>query len=72
MSTGNTIDYVGKRIVDEEEHVDNVDSDVIHKDSLPEGTRVLKPDSMATLDYREDRLNLHVDETGTVIKQNMG
>lgn len=36
------------------------------KQDLPKEHRVLKPDSMATMDHKEDRLNIHVDEDGTV------
>jgi hypothetical protein len=36
------------------------------KTDLPKEHRVLKPDSMSTMDYKPDRLNIHVGEDGTV------
>lgn len=36
------------------------------KTDLPEQHRVLRPDSMKTMDFKPDRLNVHVDEDGTV------
>jgi len=39
---------------------------------LPAGTRVLPPNSMMTMDFRPDRLNVHLDGTDTVVKVIMG
>merc|ERR1712029_808449 len=36
------------------------------KQDLPKEHRVLQPDTMCTQDYKPDRLNVHVDEAGTV------
>ena len=36
------------------------------KQDLPKEHRVLKPDSMSTMDFKPDRLNIHVSEDGTV------
>jgi len=36
------------------------------KQDLPEEHRVLQPDSMSTMDFKPDRLNIHVDDKGTV------
>ncbi|KAG9186978.1 hypothetical protein G6011_10086 [Alternaria panax] len=36
------------------------------KTDLPQQHRVLKPDTMKTMDFKPDRLNVHVDEDGTV------
>lgn len=36
------------------------------KQDLPKEHRVLKPDSMSTMDHKPERLNIHVDEDGTV------
>lgn len=33
---------------------------------LPKEHRVLKPDSMKTMDFKPDRMNVHVDEEGVV------
>lgn len=36
------------------------------KQDLPKEHRVLKPDSMSTMDHKPERLNIHVDDDGTV------
>lgn len=36
------------------------------KQDLPKEHRVLGPDSMGTMDHKPERLNIHVDEEGTV------
>ncbi|OQE27640.1 hypothetical protein PENSTE_c004G03031 [Penicillium steckii] len=36
------------------------------KKDLPESHRVVKPGEMQTMDHRPERLNVHVDEDGTV------
>lgn len=41
-------------------------SQTFAKQDLPQQHRVLQPDSMKTMDYRPERLNIHVDEEGTV------
>lgn len=38
----------------------------LRADSGARDVRVLAPDSMATMDYREDRLNIEVDEQGRI------
>lgn len=35
---------------------------------LPEGTRVLFPTTPATMDYREDRLNVEVDRSDSIAR----
>ncbi|KAH9870647.1 hypothetical protein IAQ61_006125 [Plenodomus lingam] len=42
------------------------------KADLPKEHRVLKPDSMSTMDHKPERLNVHVDEEGTVKKVTHG
>ena len=34
--------------------------------------RILKPDSMATMDFNPDRLNINVDDEGNIITQECG
>lgn len=41
-------------------------SQTFAKQDLPQQHRVLQPDSMKTMDHRPERLNIHVDEEGTV------
>lgn len=47
-------DWVGERI------------DVLNDVDLPEGTRVLFPTTPATMDFREDRMNVSVDKSDTI------
>lgn len=47
-------DWVGKRV------------DVLNEVELPKGARVLFPTTPATMDYREDRLNISVDKSDTI------
>ncbi|KAE8152294.1 hypothetical protein BDV25DRAFT_71729 [Aspergillus avenaceus] len=36
------------------------------KKDLPEPHRIVKPDSMKTMDHKPERMNIHVDENDTV------
>ncbi|KAF2639873.1 hypothetical protein P280DRAFT_470476 [Massarina eburnea CBS 473.64] len=36
------------------------------KQDLPQEHRVIQPDSMSTMDFKPERLNIHVDGEGTV------
>jgi hypothetical protein len=47
-------------------------SQTFAKTDLPKEHRVLKPDSMSTMDHKPERLNVHVDEDGTVKKVTHG
>ena len=47
-------DWVGQRV------------DVLNDADLPEGTRVLFPTTPATMDYREDRMNVEVDKSDVI------
>ncbi|EMD61380.1 hypothetical protein GGP41_004004 [Bipolaris sorokiniana] len=51
---------MGKKIGEQHDEV------TFAKTDLPEQHRVLGPDSMKTMDFKPDRLNVHVDEHGTV------
>ncbi|EMD91755.1 hypothetical protein COCC4DRAFT_187825 [Bipolaris maydis ATCC 48331] len=51
---------MGKKIGEKHDEV------TFAKTDLPEQHRVLRPDSMKTMDFKPDRLNVHVDEDGTV------
>jgi hypothetical protein len=41
-------------------------SQTFAKKDLPKEHRVLGPDSFSTADFKPERLNIHVDEDGTV------
>ncbi|KAJ5698478.1 hypothetical protein N7462_000483 [Penicillium macrosclerotiorum] len=51
---------MGKKIGDTSDEVS------FAKKDLPESHRVLKPGDMTSMDHNPDRLNVHVDEEGTV------
>jgi len=59
---------MGKQVVDSPTKEENQ----ISLEELPKGSRILTPDSMYTMDFKPDRLNLHIDETGHVIKETHG
>ncbi|KAE8135493.1 hypothetical protein BDV38DRAFT_139989 [Aspergillus pseudotamarii] len=42
------------------------------KKDLPESHRILKPGDMKTMDYKPERLNVHLDDKGTVHDVNFG
>ncbi|KAI6779335.1 peptidase inhibitor i78 family domain-containing protein [Emericellopsis cladophorae] len=52
---------VGKTLHDEESG-----ATTFCKKDLPEGCRVIKPGTMVTKDFKEDRLNVHLDDEGIV------
>ncbi|KAF2748121.1 hypothetical protein M011DRAFT_467171 [Sporormia fimetaria CBS 119925] len=51
---------MGKKLGDKHDEI------TFAKQDLPEEHRVLGPDSMSTMDHKPERLNVHVDEDGTV------
>ncbi|KAK4506940.1 hypothetical protein PRZ48_000673 [Zasmidium cellare] len=48
------------------------DENTFAKGDLPQEHRVLKGDSMMTMDHKPDRLNIHTGEDGTVNKVTHG
>jgi len=42
--------------------------DAVNRSGLPGGTRVLRPTTPTTPDYRPDRMNIYIDESGRVEK----
>ncbi|SPO04082.1 uncharacterized protein DNG_06765 [Cephalotrichum gorgonifer] len=52
---------VGKKLSDEGSSETN-----FCKTELPQECRVIKPGMMVTKDFKPDRLNVHVDDEGTV------
>ncbi|KAF2266823.1 hypothetical protein CC78DRAFT_108700 [Lojkania enalia] len=51
---------------------DTHDTVTFAKQDLPKEHRVLTPDSMSTMDFRPERLNIHVDNEGTVTNVRYG
>ncbi len=39
---------------------------VLYDTRLPEGRRIIHPDTAVTRDYRADRLNIHIDAQGRI------
>ena len=62
--------FIGKKIIQNQKENTNVNC--IKQSSLPQGTRLIKPDSMITMDLVKDRLNLYLDDQNVVIKQTTG
>ena len=50
------------------QNIDSVDLSVLEDRPY----RILKPESMATMDFRPDRLNINIDDEGTIITQECG
>lgn len=40
--------------------------DAIKASTFPEGTRIIRPDTAVTHDYRAERLNVHINEKGRI------
>ncbi|KAG9248007.1 hypothetical protein BJ878DRAFT_413751 [Calycina marina] len=57
---------VGKTLGDSHDEVN------FAKKDLPKEHRVIEPGSMVTRDFKEDRLNVHVDDKGIVTHVNHG
>jgi len=77
MTSQDMKSLIGKTYVDDQhELVDDTAQDgrqsdketVVRHSELPEGTRVIKPNTIITMDFRADRWNLHVDEGNKVTK----
>jgi hypothetical protein len=50
------------------QHIDSIDLSILGDRRY----RVLKPDSMATMDYLPNRLNIHTTDDGIIINQDCG
>jgi hypothetical protein len=78
MSTSehqSTSSYIGKTYVDDRASGSSSSSssseedtreNIVRHSELPEGSRVIGPDTMVTMDFREDRFNLEIDENNKV------
>ena len=47
-------------------------ADDIGPDTFPPGTRVIRPDTMVTRDYRAERLNVHINNKGQIERMTCG
>jgi len=63
-------DYIGKFVVTDKTLYR--DSNDILDTELPTGTRVIKPDTIVSMDFVENRLNVHLDKDHKIIKQTIG
>ena len=45
---------------------------MISRDRLPKNTRIIPKGSFVTMDWQEDRLNLHLNEEDIIIKVKKG
>ena len=68
----NQKNYIGKIIINDDSTQVSEDTETICRSQLPQGTRVLKKDSVVTMDYIEGRLNLKIDDDNRVIQQYYG
>lgn len=72
--------YVGKKYVDDTKDLvkdstgDSIPNDAafVRHSELPDGTRIVRPNSIITQDGCEKRLNLYLDQNDFVKCQNMG
>ncbi|KAI8082852.1 uncharacterized protein BX664DRAFT_339218 [Halteromyces radiatus] len=63
---------VGKTVVDDETITSLPEDKIVRKKDLPQFHRVLAPNSIMTMDYRPERLNIHVDANQQVKGVNYG
>lgn len=47
-------------------------ADAVGAGSFPEGTRIIRPDTAVTRDYRAERLNVHVNAKGQIERFSCG
>ena len=48
------------------EHLVGISGDAVKESMFPQGTRILRPGMVMTMDYRGDRLNVVINESGSV------
>ncbi|KAI8979768.1 hypothetical protein BDF20DRAFT_819847 [Mycotypha africana] len=63
---------IGKVVLQDDEETTLNNDEYVRKKDLPKPHRVLAPNSLATMDYRPDRLNIRVDHTMRVTGVNYG
>lgn len=47
-------------------------ADAVSAGTFPEGTRIIRPGTPVTRDYRRERLNVHVNEKGQIERMDCG
>jgi uncharacterized lipoprotein YajG len=50
------------------QHLLGSSAEALDRKTLPESTRIVKPGTMVTRDYREGRLNIHVDDSSVITR----
>lgn len=50
------------------EHLVGQKMDILKTTNYPENTRIIEPGTMVTRDYRVDRMNIDIDDAGTITK----
>ncbi|EIE80391.1 hypothetical protein RO3G_05096 [Rhizopus delemar RA 99-880] len=63
---------LGKIVLQDDKVTTLAEDEYVRIKDLPKPNRVLSPGSMATRDYREERLNVHVDDDMRVTGLNYG
>lgn len=68
--------YVGKKYMDDTKDSigDPIPNDAafVHHSEMPEGTRIVRPNSIIRQDHCETRLNLYLDHNDIIKSQDMG
>ncbi|RCH96702.1 hypothetical protein CU098_009192 [Rhizopus stolonifer] len=63
---------VGKIILDDEQETALSEGEYVRRKDLPKPSRVIPKNSMITMDFRPDRLNVHVDDRKKITGVNYG
>ena len=63
-------DYVGKYVITDKT-LDRGSNDILDID-LPCNTRIIKPDTLVSMDFVENRLNVYLDKDHKIMKQTVG
>lgn len=64
--------YGGRATSNEQKVIKTFEGDVVYEHQLPSLHRVVTPDSMLTMDYIPDRLNVNIDENSKIYNVRYG